>query len=86
MRSKALSVKLSVGEFIRGIYWLKMPGYIDNNFFAAKRSLPQFYWDGNTEMACLRAAIGQTLEHSYAHHIQRLMVTGNFAMLAGVNP
>ena len=73
-------------EFIRGIYWLKMPGYIDNNFFAAKRSLPQFYWDGNTEMACLRAAIGQTLEHSYAHHIQRLMVTGNFAMLAGVNP
>jgi len=73
-------------EFIRGIYWIKMPGYTDNNFLDATRSLPNFYWDGNTEMSCLRAAISQTLEHSYAHHIQRLMVTGNFAMLAGINP
>ena len=73
-------------EFIRGIYWLNMPGYTENNHFGAKRPLPAFYWDGNTEMACLSAAINQTLEEAYAHHIQRLMVTGNFAMLAGVNP
>jgi deoxyribodipyrimidine photolyase-related protein len=73
-------------EYVRGIYWLKMPDYVEENFFGATRALPDFYWSGETDMACLQAAITQTKEHAYAHHIQRLMVTGNFAMLAGVNP
>ena len=73
-------------EFVRGIYWLKMPGYIESNFLETSRSLPDFYWTGDTEMACMRSTIEQTIEQSYAHHIQRLMVTGNFAMLAGVKP
>jgi deoxyribodipyrimidine photolyase-related protein len=73
-------------EYVRGIYWLKMPDYADENFFEATRALPEFYWSGETDMACLRAAITQTKKHAYAHHIQRLMVTGNFAMLAGVDP
>ncbi|MCG8543190.1 MAG: cryptochrome/photolyase family protein [Alphaproteobacteria bacterium] len=73
-------------EYVRGLYWLKMPGYADMNYFGAARPLPDFYWTGETEMACLRAAITQTKEEAYAHHIQRLMVTGNFAMLAGIDP
>ncbi len=73
-------------EYVRGIYWLKMPDYLEENFFGADRPLPDFYWTGETNMACLRAAIGQTKEEAYAHHIQRLMVTGNFAMLLGVDP
>ena len=73
-------------EFVRGVYWLKMPGYIESNFLAASRPLPDFYWTGDTEMACMRSTIEQTIEQSYAHHIQRLMVTGNFAMLAGIKP
>jgi len=73
-------------EYVRGIYWMKMPGYTEENFFDAQRPLPAFYWTGDTDMACMSAAIGQTLDEAYAHHIQRLMVTGNFAMLAGVNP
>lgn len=73
-------------EYIRGIYWLKMPDYTEQNHFEAKRPLPWFYWNGETNMACLSAAIGQTRDEAYAHHIQRLMVTGNFAMLAGINP
>lgn len=73
-------------EYVRGIYWLKMPDYAGKNFFNAKRALPDFYWTAETDMACLRAAITQTKEEAYAHHIQRLMVTGNFAMLAGVDP
>ena len=73
-------------EYVRGIYWLKMPGYVNENVFGATRPLPDFYWTGNTDMACLRAAITQTREEAYAHHIQRLMVTGNFALLAGVDP
>jgi deoxyribodipyrimidine photolyase-related protein len=73
-------------EYIRGIYWLRMPDYATSNYFQAARPLPDFYWTGNTDMACLKAAIGQTVEEAYAHHIQRLMITGNFAMLAGCDP
>ena len=73
-------------EYVRGIYWLKMPGYEDSNFFGHTRALPAFYWTAETDMACVKAAVTQTKEQAYAHHIQRLMVTGNFAMLAGVDP
>ncbi len=73
-------------EFIRGIYWRAGPDYTDSNFLDATRDLPSFYYSGDTDMECLRQAIGQTLDHGYAHHIQRLMVTGNFAQLAGVDP
>lgn len=73
-------------EFVRGIYWLKMPGYGDTNFLNAQRDLPAFYWTGETDMNCLSRAIGQTLDEAYAHHIQRLMVTGNFALIAGIQP
>jgi deoxyribodipyrimidine photolyase-related protein len=73
-------------EYVRGIYWLNMPGYERSNFFSHTRALPGFYWTAETDMACIRAAVTQTKEHAYAHHIQRLMVTGNFAMLAGIDP
>jgi deoxyribodipyrimidine photolyase-related protein len=73
-------------EYVRGVYWLRMPGYRETNALEARRRLPWFYWSGETEMACLRAAIAQTRELAYAHHIQRLMVTGNFALLAGIDP
>lgn len=73
-------------EYIRGIYWLKMPDYENNNFFENERKLPSFYWDGKTDMKCLSEAIKQTKEEAYAHHIQRLMITGNFALLIGANP
>jgi deoxyribodipyrimidine photolyase-related protein len=73
-------------EYVRGIYWHEMPGYAESNEFGATRVLPDFYWTAKTDMACLKAAITQTKEEAYAHHIQRLMVTGNFAMMAGINP
>jgi deoxyribodipyrimidine photolyase-related protein len=73
-------------EYVRGIYWLRMPAYAETNALEATRKLPDFYWTGRTSMACLRAAITQTRDLAYAHHIQRLMVTGNFALLAGVDP
>ena len=73
-------------EYVRGIYWLKMPGYERSNYFGHGRPLPDFYWTGETDMACIRAAVTQTKELAYAHHIQRLMLTGNFAMLAGIDP
>jgi deoxyribodipyrimidine photolyase-related protein len=73
-------------EYVRGIYWLTGPDYVDRNELAATRNLPAFYWTGDTEMHCLSQAIGQTLELAYAHHIQRLMITGNFALLAGIAP
>lgn len=73
-------------EYVRGIYWLKMPGYLEANALGAVRDLPGFYWSGETAMACVAAVVKQTREEAYAHHIQRLMVTGNFALLAGVDP
>ena len=73
-------------EYVRGIYWLRMPGYVAENYFGHQQAVPNFYWTGETRMACLRAAISQTKTEAYAHHIQRLMVTGNFALLAGVSP
>ncbi|MCQ4245292.1 cryptochrome/photolyase family protein [Stutzerimonas decontaminans] len=73
-------------EYVRGIYWLQMPDYARRNAFGNTRRLPEFYWNGQTRMNCMRQVIGQTLEHAYAHHIQRLMVTGNFALLAGIAP
>ena len=73
-------------EYVRGIYWTQMPGYADRNALGAQVPLPAFYWTGETDMNCLRQAIGQTLQHGYAHHIQRLMVTGLYALLLGVDP
>ena len=73
-------------EYVRGIFWWKMPDYAASNALEAHRPLPEFYWTAETDMACLRACITQTKEEAYAHHIQRLMVTGNFALLAGVDP
>jgi deoxyribodipyrimidine photolyase-related protein len=73
-------------EYVRGIYWRCMPGYLERNALEAHAPLPDFYWSGATDMACLADAIGQTLEYGYAHHIQRLMVTGLFAQLLGVEP
>jgi deoxyribodipyrimidine photolyase-related protein len=73
-------------EYMRGIYWLKMPDYASLNYFDHSAKLPEWYWTGKTMMNCLKNAIGQSLEFAYAHHIQRLMITGNFALLAGVHP
>ena len=73
-------------EYVRGIYWTQMPAYVERNALDAQEPLPAFYWDAKTGMACLADAIGQTLEHGYAHHIQRLMVTGLYALLLGVHP
>jgi deoxyribodipyrimidine photolyase-related protein len=73
-------------EFVRGVYWREGPDYVKRNALGATRALPAFYWSGQTDMACLRESLGQTLREAYAHHIQRLMVTGNFALLAGVDP
>lgn len=71
-------------EYVRGLYWLLMPDYSQHNFLQAKTPLPGYYWHGETKMRCMQQAISQTLQHGYAHHIQRLMVTGNFALLAGL--
>ena len=73
-------------EFVRGVYWLDMPGLADANHYDARRSLPAWWWTADTRMACMRETIGQTMREGYAHHIQRLMVTGNFALLAGLAP
>ncbi|MFW2480671.1 MAG: cryptochrome/photolyase family protein, partial [Lentimonas sp.] len=73
-------------EYVRGIYWSKMPEYLELNEMGATEPLPSFYWTADTELECLRQSIGQTLEHGYAHHIQRLMVTGLYALLLGVEP
>ena len=73
-------------EYMRGIYWLKMPEFASLNFFNHTEKLPDWFWTGKTKMNCLKDAITQSLNYSYAHHIQRLMITGNFALLAGVHP
>ena len=73
-------------EYMRGIYWAYVPGYYHLNFFEHDQPLPSWYWTGQTKMNCLKQAITQSLETAYAHHIQRLMITGNFALLAGVQP
>ena len=73
-------------EYVRGIYWMQMPSYIERNALNAEEQLPAWFWTGQTDMDCLRDAITQTLEHGYAHHIQRLMVTGLYALLLGVRP
>ncbi len=73
-------------EYVRGVYWTLMPGYAHSNGLEAARKLPSFYWTGATRMRCLSEAIDSTKRYAYSHHIQRLMVTGNFALLAGVAP
>lgn len=73
-------------EYMRGIYWAKMPAFRKLNYFGHNRPLPSWFWTGQTQMNCLRQTIGQSLRRAYAHHIQRLMVTGNFALLAGIHP
>jgi deoxyribodipyrimidine photolyase-related protein len=73
-------------EYVRGIYWLKMPAYESENFLNAKRKLPALYWGKDTHMNCLKQCVSETKENAYAHHIQRLMVLGNFALLAGIEP
>lgn len=73
-------------EYVRGLYWHRMPGYLDDNALDAQQPLPAFYWTGETDYACLADTVGQTLATGYAHHIQRLMVTGLFALLLGVRP
>jgi len=72
-------------EYIRGIYWHLMPKYAERNTLNATRPLPEFYWTANTEMFCVAEAVRHTLDHAYSHHIQRLMITGNFALLAGLD-
>lgn len=73
-------------EYVRGIYWTYMPEYARSNVFNADKPLPWFYWSGETDMNCMKCAITDTRKFAYSHHIQRLMVTGNFALLAGVRP
>lgn len=73
-------------EFVRGMYWLDMPALASANHFGHTTDLPRWYWTSQTHMRCMHQVIGQTLRHGYAHHIQRLMVTGNFALIAGLDP
>jgi deoxyribodipyrimidine photolyase-related protein len=73
-------------EYMRGVYWSQMPDFADTNALNHTRKLPNWFWTGDTKMNCLKHAINQSLNFAYAHHIQRLMVTGNFALLAGIHP
>lgn len=73
-------------EYMRGIYWAQMPVFASLNYFEHQARLPSWFWTGNTKMNCLKYAIGQSLNHAYAHHIQRLMITGSFTLLLGVQP
>jgi deoxyribodipyrimidine photolyase-related protein len=72
-------------EYIRGIYWQFMPEYGERNTLNATRPLPDFYWGANTHMFCVEESVRHTRDHAYSHHIQRLMITGNFALLAGLD-
>ena len=73
-------------EYVRGVYWLRMPEYARSNALEAHTPLPWFYWSGETDMNCLADCVRSTAENAWAHHIQRLMVTGNFALIAGIEP
>ena len=73
-------------EYVRGIYWHSMPNYQKMNYFGATRDLPAFFWGADTNMFCIKEVVRQTAEEAYSHHIQRLMITGNFALLAGLEP
>ncbi len=73
-------------EYMRGIYWAHMPEYASMNHFGHSARLPDYYWTADTRMNCLRRVISHSLDQAYAHHIQRLMITGNFALLAGIHP
>jgi deoxyribodipyrimidine photolyase-related protein len=73
-------------EYMRGIYWAHMPDFASMNYFEHKNPLPTWFWNGETKMNCLKHAIKQSLDFAYAHHIQRLMITGNFTLLAGIHP
>lgn len=73
-------------EYMRGIYWWKMPEYETMNYFNHQTKLPHYFWDADTKMNCIKQAVQNSLDNAYAHHIQRLMVTGNFALLAGIHP
>ncbi|MEE7502768.1 cryptochrome/photolyase family protein [Methylobacterium mesophilicum] len=73
-------------EYVRGLYWARMPAYRDSNALGAGRDLPWFYWSGETALNCVAQVVAETRAHAYAHHIQRLMVTGNFALIAGLDP
>jgi deoxyribodipyrimidine photolyase-related protein len=73
-------------EYMRGVYWAQMPNFATLNFFNHTADLPEWFWTGETQMNCLKNAVGQSLDKAYAHHIQRLMVTGAFSLLLGVHP
>lgn len=73
-------------EYVRAIYWVNMPDYASKNKLLAQRKLPSYFWTAKTGMNCLKQTIGQSLEYAYAHHIQRLMITGNFCLLTGIHP
>jgi deoxyribodipyrimidine photolyase-related protein len=73
-------------EYVRGIYWSQMPGYRELNALDQHAPLPDWFWTGKTQMRCLAHAVGQSLTEAYAHHIQRLMVIGNFSLLSGLSP
>ena len=73
-------------EYVRGIYWAKMPDYLSSNAFAFSNKLPAWFWTGEVDMKCMNVTINQSLDTAYAHHIQRLMIVGNFSLLAGLDP
>ncbi len=73
-------------EYVRGVYWANMPDYHSLNQLDATTPLPRYFWNADTKMTCIKQAVDQSLDYAYAHHIQRLMITGNFAMLAGLDP
>jgi deoxyribodipyrimidine photolyase-related protein len=73
-------------EYMRGMYWALMPEYKTSNYLENTNNLPEFFWTGNTKMNCLKQSINNSLDHAYAHHIQRLMITGNYALLTQIDP